>query len=454
MGPDYQCKLGPTPESSNTSDTGCSGKVIGWTKTPTCLVTGTSNITVGAQLSGSSPVVSKAFNGAMEEIFIQRISLENITAHLFACPACGCNNFYLWDYTNPAARAYWANSTADLFNELGAEVCQWDGAEFQPTIAGWGMNHSNQTWDGPTTLWNGATQQAFIQSKALWKQELAVEMSMSFGGLGQWHGDMTPFSDEQNIKGGLCTGGNAWHRQMLVNIVELGLLYNAYNTPVETFHNLTEVDCFLGGLIATGIPPQMAFGSGSPAGTALLPRVKFWNDNFRRFGMTTESSVAILHYDDTFLVGLSGGTQAGDIRGYFAGNSSVAAAFPPDLADNATVLVFCSFAIPGCTNPGGCMSHTNISFGSPTHKNFTLFAASRVTVHMSGGFWQLAASQQVTETRVGVDGTRSAPTVVFPAGSRRSSAHSVRLEVGQYAVYAKSGGGEPGSQPQPAVRSA
>ena len=42
---------------------------------------------------------------------------------------------------------------------------------------------------------------------------------MTFGGLGEWHGDMEPFSDEQTIKGGLCLGGNVWHRQMLVNIV-------------------------------------------------------------------------------------------------------------------------------------------------------------------------------------------------------------------------------------------
>ena len=82
----------------------------------------------------------------------------------------------LRDYTNPAARAYWAESTADLFNELGAEVCQWDGAEFQPTINGWGTNHSNQTWAGDFALWRGATLEAFIESKALWKAELAVEM--------------------------------------------------------------------------------------------------------------------------------------------------------------------------------------------------------------------------------------------------------------------------------------
>ena len=139
---------------------------------------------------------------------------------------------------------------------------------------------------------------------------------------------------------------------------------------------------------------------------------------------------------------MSGGTQSGDIRGYFAGNSSISATFPSDLADNTTILVFCSFPISGCTNPGGCMSETNISFGNASHMNFTLFAASRVTVHMAGGFWQLAASQQVLETIVDVGGTRSAPKIIFPAGSKRQMTHSVQLEVGQYAVYAKSTKGE------------
>ena len=36
---------------------------------------------------------------------------------------------FLRDYTNPDAREYWATSIASLFNELGAEACQWDGAE-------------------------------------------------------------------------------------------------------------------------------------------------------------------------------------------------------------------------------------------------------------------------------------------------------------------------------------
>jgi hypothetical protein len=38
------------------------------------------------------------------------------------------------------------------------------------------MNHSDQTWAGELALWEGATLEAFIESKALWKTELAVEM--------------------------------------------------------------------------------------------------------------------------------------------------------------------------------------------------------------------------------------------------------------------------------------
>ena len=62
--------------------------------------------------------------------------------------------------------------------------------------------------------------------------------------------------------------------------------------------------------------------------------------------------------------------------------------------------------MPGCANPGGCMSSTNISFGAPSHTAFTLFAASRATVHMTGGFWTLGGSQRMTETIVDANGTR------------------------------------------------
>ena len=74
----------------------------------------------------------------------------------------------------------------------------------------------------------------------------------------------------QLIKGGICVGGDIWHRGLLKDIVETGLLYNAYNTPLETLTGLDEVDCFIGGLVATGIPPQMMGGTTPAARQARL----------------------------------------------------------------------------------------------------------------------------------------------------------------------------------------
>ena len=139
-----------------------------------------------------------------------------------------------------------------------------------------------------------------------------------------------PFADEQTIAKnpeGMCVGGDVWHRGLLLDIVEHGLLFNAYNTPVETLQGLNEVDCFIGGLVATGIPPQMsecdslladsslhsvvllliltfyllhgllsrAAAGTSPAAKSLIPRIKYWLDLYKVFGMATESSIDILN---------------------------------------------------------------------------------------------------------------------------------------------------------------
>jgi hypothetical protein len=116
----------------------------------------------------------------------------------------------------------------------------------------------------------------------------------------------------------------------------------------------------------------------TPAAKLLIPRIKYWLDLYKVYGQATESSIDVLHYPDIFLVGLSGGTEAGDHRGLFAGNTT-AVAFPDDVADNTTVLAFLGYKIPSA----------NISFGSAEMKAFTLFAASdNATVHMRGGFMQ------------------------------------------------------------------
>jgi hypothetical protein len=103
----------------------------------------------------------------MEEIFLSKLSLENITAHLYSCPGCGCNNFYIcerdaamlayhahcWtfrllpappqeaclalimrnvlagDYTKEKTRDFWANGTATMYNSAGeSQCCHQDSA--------------------------------------------------------------------------------------------------------------------------------------------------------------------------------------------------------------------------------------------------------------------------------------------------------------------------------------
>ena len=232
--------------------------------------------------------------------------------------------------------------------------------------------------------------------------------------------------DEQLIKGGICVGGDTWHRGLLLDIVSTGLLYNAYNTPVETLHGLDEVDCFIGGLVATGIPPQMTAGT-TPAAKALIPRIKYWLDLYKVYGMATESSIDVLHYPDVYLVGLSGGTELGVHRGLYAG-ATTAIEFPDDLADNTTVLAFLGYQIPS----------TNISFGSLAMKSFTLFAASdNSTIYMAGGFWELEAGESMTETIIPAGGGAPKKATIFPAGTKGVQAHSVSVRIGDYARYEK-----------------
>ena len=121
-------------------------------------------------------------------------------------------NFYVWDYTRPETRAWWANRTAAIFNAFDASTAQWDGSEFQPGIAGWGFDHSNQTYasqanyeHGRDYLWTGSAMQAFTESRALWNQPAAVELSLNVPGLGPWRGDMQPFVSA----GSVCL--RCWH---------------------------------------------------------------------------------------------------------------------------------------------------------------------------------------------------------------------------------------------------
>lgn len=146
------------------------------------LDSGTSDITWGAE-SGSIVsdsgigTVMNGFNGAIEEAFLYKMSLENVNAYLFACPDTGCINWHIFDYSRPAARDFWANGTSRLFNDVGCQASQWDGAEFQPSISGWDLPHSANTINSGIKMgsfWTSSTLEAFAASRQLWNQETAV----------------------------------------------------------------------------------------------------------------------------------------------------------------------------------------------------------------------------------------------------------------------------------------
>ena len=189
---DYQCELGPTPEGQTKGECKvptygtavAGGGASGVAPNVTCLVKSGKggNILWGAEQNAAGNGADNGFYGAMEEMFLSRLSLENITAHLYSCPACGCNNFYIWDYTQPKTRAFWANGTASLFNAAGAEASQWDGTDMVGGLSG-GFSHSQKTFSAGYPQYGAmSAQQAYVQSKALWKQELAVESSGGMSG--------------------------------------------------------------------------------------------------------------------------------------------------------------------------------------------------------------------------------------------------------------------------------
>ena len=116
LGDDFSCDLGPTPEGKTTGqcilqyehghcrEYWSNGTVVGGggaagaPSSVKCLWgngANGGNIIVGAEQNAAGNGVDRGFVGALEEIFLSKLSLENISAHLFSCPGCGCENFYM-----------------------------------------------------------------------------------------------------------------------------------------------------------------------------------------------------------------------------------------------------------------------------------------------------------------------------------------------------------------------
>ena len=318
---------------------------------------------------------------------------------------------------------------------------QWDGSEFQIALNGWGLPHSTRTLsEERTQYFKRATMAAFMESHKLWKEPVAVEFSFSDSGLGPWPGDMTPFADEGRIKppGDLCeagnggvTDGNGWHMEMLEEMLLKGTTVNAYSTPIVWLKTPNGADCWLGKLVGAGVAPQV---SGchysiplSPSQHAIcdpvVPRVKYWLQTFRRFGAATESSIQRLH-EKIYFIGLEGGSDQSVAHfSVYVGNTTMTSI--PLVPTNSTLVVCQSFGVP----------FANLSLPGGTNTALTMFAASNVTVFMSGGFWTLSNANML-ETITTAEGTVKSHRWLFPSKVSGAHQHSVVLKVRERVSYA------------------
>ena len=245
---------------------------------------------------------------------------------------------------------------------------------------------------------------------------MATEFSLSFGGLGPWRGDMTPLGDEGNTLAhqGVCMGGGGMILQILKYTIEKGLLYNAYNTNLSPL-NVSEVDCFIGGMVASGIAPQLT-GSSTHAVTQ---RVRYWLDILRQHGVANESSIHVLHFPDTFLVRL---TRYDHESHMHAGNNSSSASFgfilppvvnytitlPPIIPSNSTLLMFTTYS----QSDARAVSAFEIT--QPLDE-LSIFGASSVVVNVSGGCF--GRGKRIRERLTASDG-RTSEEVLGPSAWR------------------------------------
>ena len=249
--------------------------------------------------------------------------------------------------------------------------------------------------------------------------------------------------DEALITGDYCASGEAWLRGMLLKMSRNDLTENAYGIPLykllqhPNIPATQQLDCFLGGLIAIGIAPQI----NQPSTVAVRPlfsRVRYWLQLFRVFGSATAASIQILNqpahaverYPDTYppisaLVGLHGGSSPTRCYGLLISNTSHVSVVVPD---NSTLVVRLSWGVP----------FANVSFGQPCDTATTVFAASNVTVFMGGGFWLLDHENVVISVLMASGQTSTSRAFAAPMTGQQT--HALECGIGDTVTMTKEKG--------------
>lgn len=334
------------------------------------------------------------------------------------------------------------------------------------------LSHSAQTFNSGTFLtsgpsgasgifpglWGGAVKETFSKAHDLWIKKPAIEMSLLLPGLAPWNGDMTPFADEgfindfcgMNFTGSASDerggGGLYWHRGILSKTSLNGECTNAYNTNVNKMLTIEAIDCFLGGLVVAGAPPQMLASYGTPAEIKLLtPRVKHWLDLSKKIGHNTESSVAWARMgscvgrcvdqgtDSVFAIGYANGTASTPHVGIYAtstGWGNVTLSTAP--TSGTTFVVFNG----NRTASGSNLGPVRLEFGAQAWTEASFRGGSATQIELGGAFMHLNA-QQVSLTITSANGSSAAPIELFPSAASGQQFVNLTLTVDGLACLRK-----------------
>ena len=257
--------------------------------------------------------------------------------------------------------------------------------------------------------------------------------------------DMAPYVDQHGpdvVKLGL-----EWHPKMLFRTLLSGLVINPYHTPLAWISNEYNISYWLGGLVTTGVAPQIDDGGGGRWDAV----VSGWLKDYTYYGHMQEDGAYMLHYDegcchiqgeacewtackDVMLSVLGGGTCNASVVGLYAA-SPQSVHVPANLTPNGTtILVFQAFGTPSVA----------FSVGSTSDTVLTLTAMTATEMTLSGDFFMLTHKQEVELTLYNVSSVADrrnlqlvSKGLAFPAGATGQQELELDLAIYQTAVLRK-----------------
>ena len=418
---------------------------------------------VSVTLAGSRATeLAHVLHGSLEELYLKNVSTEARPAYRFS-DGVRPEGTYLLDLSRPEGQHQFASRVAALLNSAPGVTfgaTQWDGFAKQLLIAGESFPHSNRTY-GPDagsvarsetpdlfrfpTFWGLGYLRGLREAYLLLRSpQPAIECSFLAPGLGPWRPDMAPYADERGDN--FTQLGLVWHPLMLARMEASGTLINAYNTRIDLFRSLKDVDYWFGGLVACGIPPQIMDFNGTENGTPFDDRIGSWMRMYRRFGHASESGVRTLWRDphcwrnqrgpfaassichDVMYSALEGGELQG---GLYLG-SGVRAVLPNAAVRGANA----SFALFQASG----VAHASIDIGDPAPCasrdslcRLMLVAVSAISLNLSGPFFVLRSKKQ--STRMSILARNG--TVLARMAVRNASTVRLTLRLGERAVLSK-----------------